>query len=88
MFLIGVTARPTGMEIGSLRKREAHHGFPQPEHKESGQPIYNESDVTTPLQVYRRLSNGERVGSLIHVRSTCNDPSLFGEKARRPRRER
>ncbi len=65
MFSIGVVARQTGIEIGTLRKWESRYGFPQPERQDSGQRNYSESDITTLLQISRRIANGERIGGII-----------------------
>lgn len=65
MFSIGVVARQTGIEIGTLRKWESRYGFPLPARKDSGQRYYSESDIAALLQIARRITNGERVGNII-----------------------
>lgn len=75
MFSIGVVARQTGIEIGTLRKWESRYGFPQPARKDSGQRFYSESDIATLLQIARRITNGERVGSIIRHLGEQADPS-------------
>lgn len=65
MFSIGVVARQTGIEIGTLRKWEARYGLMQPVRLPSGQRSYNEADVEQLKMVARRLANGERIGKII-----------------------
>lgn len=65
MLSIGVVARQTGIEIGTLRKWEERYGFPRPVRLESGQRRYLDSDVENLLAVSRRLAAGERVGQVI-----------------------
>jgi DNA-binding transcriptional MerR regulator/methylmalonyl-CoA mutase cobalamin-binding subunit len=65
MLSIGVVARQTGIEIGTLRKWEERYGFPRPVRLESGQRRYLNRDVESLLAVARRLATGERVGRVI-----------------------
>ena len=65
MFSIGVVARQTGIEIGTLRKWETRYGFPQPQRSPSGQRYYLEADIDRLLLIVRRIENGERVGKII-----------------------
>lgn len=65
MLSIGVVARQTGIEIGTLRKWEERYGFPTPVRLESGQRRYHHQDVEKLLAVVRRLVAGERVGQVI-----------------------
>lgn len=65
MISIGVVARQTGIEVGTLRKWELRHGFPQPLRHESGQRYYCDSDIEKLLLIARRISTGERVGKVI-----------------------
>lgn len=70
MFSIGVVARQTGVEIGTLRKWEARYGFPQPMRQNSGQRYYSASDIDKLLLVVRRINGGERVGKVIRELSS------------------
>ena len=65
MLSIGVVAKQTGIEIGTLRKWELRHGYPQPCRHESGQRYYCDSDIGKLLLIARRISAGERVGKVI-----------------------
>lgn len=65
MFSIGVVARQTGVEIGTLRKWEVRYGFPQPMRQESGQRYYSAGDIDKLLIIVRRIASGERVGKII-----------------------
>ena len=65
MLSIGVVARQTGIEIGTLRKWEVRYGFPVPRRSDSGQRYFNENDVQTLLAIARRIAAGERVGQII-----------------------
>jgi DNA-binding transcriptional MerR regulator/methylmalonyl-CoA mutase cobalamin-binding subunit len=65
MFSIGVVARQTGIEIGTLRKWEDRYGFPQPLRRDSGQRLYQDSDIEKLLRIARRVATGERVGKII-----------------------
>lgn len=65
MLSIGVVARQTGIEIGTLRKWELRHGFPQPCRHDSGQRYYCESDIEKLLLIARRIAAGERIGKVI-----------------------
>lgn len=74
MASIGVVARQTGIEIGTLRKWESRYGFPRPERRYSGQRTYSESDIATLLQIARRITNGERVGRVMRNLGQALDP--------------
>ena len=65
MLSIGVVARQTGIEVGTLRKWEDRYGFPRPLRQQSGQRRYLSSDVEKLLIVVRRIAMGERVGKII-----------------------
>jgi DNA-binding transcriptional MerR regulator len=65
MLSIGVVARQTGIEIGTLRKWESRYGFPKPLRRESGHRYYRDTDVENLLLIARRVATGERVGKVI-----------------------
>lgn len=65
MLSIGVVARQTGMEIGTLRKWEERYGFPKPVYLESGQRRYLDGEVEKLQMVVRRVAGGERPGKVI-----------------------
>lgn len=72
MFSIGVVARQTGIEIGTLRKWEERYGFPRPLRLHSGQRRYRAHDIEKLLVIARRLANGERIGQVLReVRQSC-----------------
>lgn len=73
MASIGVVARQTGIQIGTLRKWELRYGFPRPGRRDSGQRTYSEADIAILLQVARRITNGERVGYV--MRNLDQDPA-------------
>jgi DNA-binding transcriptional MerR regulator/methylmalonyl-CoA mutase cobalamin-binding subunit len=75
MLSIGVVARQTGIEIGTLRKWETRYGFPKPLRRHSGHRYYGDTDVEKLLLVARRIAAGERVGQVIR--------DLIGGKASR-----
>jgi len=73
MFSIGVVARQTGIEVGTLRKWEQRYGYPRPVRLNSGQRRYRSEDIENLLVIARRLVNGERIGQvLLDVRKTCD----------------
>jgi DNA-binding transcriptional MerR regulator/methylmalonyl-CoA mutase cobalamin-binding subunit len=65
MLSIGVVARQTGIEIGTLRKWESRYGFPKPSRRDSGHRYYGDTDVENLLAIARRIAAGERVGTVI-----------------------
>jgi DNA-binding transcriptional MerR regulator len=75
MLSIGVVARQTGIEIGTLRKWEQRYGFPRPVRLESGQRRYLDRDVENLLVVARRLACGERLGQVIRDFNEAVDTS-------------
>jgi DNA-binding transcriptional MerR regulator len=75
MLSIGVVARQTGIEIGTLRKWEERYGVPRPVRLKSGQRRYLNRDVENLLAVARRLATGERVGRVIREISQTIDSS-------------
>lgn len=77
MLSIGVVARQTGIEVGTLRKWEDRYGFPQPVRQMSGQRRYLSSDVEKLLVVARRISTGERVSKIIRE---LNDSTFANEQ--------
>lgn len=73
MLSIGVVARQTGIEAGTLRKWEERYGYPRPLRLNSGQRRYRAEDIENLLAIVRRLVNGERIGKLLlEVRETCD----------------
>ena len=84
MLSIGVVARQTGIEIGTLRKWEERYGFPRPVRLESGQRRYLNSDVDNLLAVSRRLAAGERVSQAIRELRDAFDTSAAFPDAHAP----
>lgn len=84
MLSIGVVARQTGIEIGTLRKWEERYGFPRPVRLESGQRRYLDSDVDNLLAVSRRLASGERVSQAIRELRDAFDTSVAIPDAHAP----
>lgn len=65
MMPIGVVARQTGVEVGTLRKWEHRYGFPKPGRSASGQRTYSDADVEALRRIVVRMAGGERIGKLV-----------------------
>lgn len=73
MLSIGVVARQTGIEAGTLRKWEERYGYPRPLRLNSGQRRYCAQDIENLLAITRRLVSGERIGQVLREVSEHHD---------------
>ena len=60
MISIGAVARQTGIDAETLRKWQLRYGFPAPQRSESGQRMFQASDVEKIHMVARAMAQGQR----------------------------
>lgn len=65
MISIGAVARQTGIDADTLRKWQLRYGFPAPQRSESGQRMFQVSDVEKIHMVARAIAQGQRTRQAI-----------------------